>query len=98
VSLTEAYREKLGLSTEEECYAGTGCEQCGQTGYRGFTPIFEVMPFEPDIQQAVIEARTLKDLRNRLMENKIFSLRDDGMRKVKQGVTTVQEVLKATML
>ena len=98
VALSEAHREKLGLSAEDRCYSGKGCDQCGHTGYKGFTSIFEVMPFTEGIKRTIIGSGTANDLRNISASNNVLSLRDDGMRKVKQGITTVQEVLKATML
>lgn len=98
VPLAKAYREKLGLSSDDECYVGKGCKECEQTGYQGVLPLFEIMPFTAEIRQAVLESRHAKDLRHRLAEQGQLSLREDGMRKVKQGLTTVQEVLKATML
>ncbi len=98
VVLPEAHREKLGLSPEDHCYSGKGCEQCGNTGYKGLTSIFEVMLFTEDIKQTIMDSCTVNDLRNLNVSNNVLSLRDDGMRKIKQGVTTVQEVLKATIL
>jgi type IV pilus assembly protein PilB len=98
VALSEAHREKLGLSAEDRCYSGKGCDQCGHTGYKGFTSIFEVMPFTEDVKRTIMGSGTAHDLRNISVSNSVLSLRDDGMRKVKQGITTVQEVLKATML
>jgi type IV pilus assembly protein PilB len=95
--LAEAYREKLGFSPEDHCYAGKGCEQCGYTGYKGLTSIFEVMPFTEDVKQAMMESWTVNDLRDVNARQNIVSLRDDGIRKVKKGLTTVQEILKATM-
>jgi len=98
VSLAEAYREKLGLLPEDGCYVGKGCEKCGGTGYAGLIPIFEVMPVTHDIKRAIMESCTVKELRDLMANEDIWSLRDDGMRKVKQGLATVQDVLKATML
>jgi type IV pilus assembly protein PilB len=98
VPLAETYREKLGLLPEDKCYVGKGCDRCDNLGYVGLLPIFEAMPFTSDIKQAVIEMRNVRELRNLLADKGILSLRDDGMRRVKQGLTTVQEVLKATML
>ncbi len=98
IHLAESYRGKLGLSAEDECYAGKGCDECKYTGYKGVIPIFEVMPMLPEIQQAVLQTRMLKEFREVMAANQIVSLRDAGMTKVKQGITTVQEVLKATMV
>lgn len=98
VALPAAHREKLGLSPEDHCYSGKGCDQCGYTGYKGFTSIFEVMFFTDDVKRTIMESGTANDLRAVSASHNVLSLRDDGMRKVKQGITTVREVLKATML
>lgn len=98
VILPDQHREKLGLAPDDRCYSGKGCELCANTGYKGRLPIFELMLFTDGVKQAVMESPTAHELRIRNAEQHVFSLRDDGMRKVKQGVTTLQEVLKATML
>lgn len=98
IGLPEAHREKLGLSVYDRCYAGKGCDDCGQTGYQGMTPIFEVLPLTDPIQQALLKGCTVHELRALSAEHHMLSMRDDGMRKVKQGITTLQEVLRATML
>lgn len=97
IPLTPAHRERLGLTPDEHCYAGKGCEHCGHTGYQGLTPIFEVFPFTPDVKQVLLESGSAEDLRQLSAEARVLSLRQDGMQKVKQGFTTVQEVLRATM-
>ena len=56
------------------------------------------MPVNESLIPAISESETAKDLRAVMAEQGMVSLRDDGMRKVKLGVTTIQEVLKATML
>ncbi len=98
VPLAESYREKLGLSAGDVCYTGKGCEECGQTGYRGVSPIFEIVPMCPEIQQAVLRTSMLKEFRAVMAAHEIVSLREAGMKKVKQGITTVQEALKTTMV
>jgi type IV pilus assembly protein PilB len=97
VALPEAHREKLGFASDDHCYTGKGCEQCSYTGYMGLTSIFEVMPFTDDVKQAILDSCTVDELQDVNARYHLLSLRDDGMRKVKQGLTTVQEVLKATM-
>lgn len=98
VVLADAYRRKLGLSEEDRCYAGKGCEQCGYTGYQGTALLFEVVTFTDELRQRLTQPCTVKDLRSLCATSQVASLRDDGMRKVRQGLTTVQEVLKTTML
>jgi len=98
VELSDTHREKLGLQPNETCYAGKGCERCGQTGYNGITFLFEVFPFGDTLVSAMTGAASAREIRAMLAEEGIPSLRDDGMQKVKQGVTTIQEVLRATMI
>lgn len=98
VALPAPHREKLGFGADDHCYAGKGCERCNQTGYIGMTPIFEVMILTESIKLALMKSCSISDLRALQTEEHVISLRDDGLRKVKQGFTTVQEVLKATML
>lgn len=98
VELSDAHREKLGLQANETCYAGKGCERCGQTGYNGMTFLFEAFPYGDTLISAMTSAASTREIRTMLAEAGIPSLRDDGMQKVKQGVTTIQEVLRATMI
>lgn len=96
--LAPSHREKLGLSSQDKCYIGKGCEQCGQTGYRGVCLLFEIMVVSDEMRNAIMDGALVKDLREIQSKEGMLILRDDGMRKVRQGVTTVQEILKATML
>ncbi len=98
VELSDAHREKLGLQPNETCYAGKGCDRCGQTGYNGATFLFEAFPFGDALVSAITGTASAKEIRAMLAEEGIPLLRDDGMQKVKQGVTTIQEVLRATMI
>lgn len=98
VALPAPHRQKLGLGPDDHCYVGKGCQRCDQTGYIGLTPIFEVMRLTESMQDALTSSNTAADVRILQAEQHVASLRDDGMRKVKEGLTTIQEVLKATML
>jgi type II secretory ATPase GspE/PulE/Tfp pilus assembly ATPase PilB-like protein len=98
IALADSYRQKLGLAADDVCYAGKGCEQCHYTGYAGLVPIFEILPCTEEIRQALLASSSAKKLRHVMAETGVSSLREDGMRRVKQGVTTVQEVLRATMV
>jgi type IV pilus assembly protein PilB len=98
VVLPAQHRKKLGFGPDDRCYAGKGCDRCDQTGYIGLTPIFEVMRLTEPLKQALMRANRAADLRMLQADHHVASLRDDGMRKVKEGITTIQEVVKATML
>lgn len=98
VTLPVQHRKKLGFGPDDRCYAGKGCNRCDQTGYIGLTPIFEVMRLTEPLKQALMRSDSAADLRTLQADQHVASLRDDGMRKVKEGITTIQEVVKATML
>lgn len=98
IDLPAPHRRKLGFGPDDRCYAGKGCDRCEQTGYMGITPIFEVVRMTDPLHQALSRSDSAADVRSLLSEQGVSLLRDDGMRKVKAGVTTIQEVLKATML
>jgi general secretion pathway protein E len=75
-------------------YHGTGCEQCRGTGYRGRTGIFELMTVDGEIRQLIIEKASAGIIRKKSVMKGMEVLRDNGLQKVKQGVTTIEEVLR----
>ena len=91
----------LGKSAEEvasvQLYRGTGCPLCGNTGYKGRKGVFEMFKVNDDIQRMIFEACTTRELRARARELGMRTLREDGVRKVLAGMTTIEEVLRVTM-
>lgn len=88
----------ISLNEEEKIdfYRGKGCPKCLDTGYRGRIGIFELMIVNEKIHNLII-AKSPRDEINRQAESLgMVSLRDDGVRKVKQGLTTIEEVLRLT--
>ncbi len=75
-------------------YHGTGCEECRGTGYRGRTGIFELMIVDGEIRQLIIEKASAGIIRKKSVMKGMEVLRDNGLQKVKQGVTTIEEVLR----
>ncbi len=75
-------------------YHGTGCEECRGTGYRGRTGIFELMTVDGEIRQLIIEKASAGIIRKKSVMKGMEVLRDSGLQKVKQGVTTIEEVLR----
>lgn len=75
-------------------WKGRGCDHCRQTGYYGRTGIFEILPFDTEIKEAIRRNIDLADLRALARKKGIRSLFDDGMNRVAQGVTTFEEVLR----
>ena len=73
-----------------------GCPACQQTGYRGRVGIYELVPVDEAMQQAVVAGATHPQLRAMARERGFRFLRDDGLLKAWQGVTSVDEVLRVT--
>ena len=94
--------KRLGLNPQEAAkitfYKAVGCEECGGTGYKGRLPIFEVMEMSDAIAQLTMERADTTQLRKQAIKDGMTLLIQDGIRKIKEGLTTVEEVLAvATM-
>jgi type II secretory ATPase GspE/PulE/Tfp pilus assembly ATPase PilB-like protein len=73
-----------------------GCQKCYRTGYRGRHGIFEVFPVDDDMRDLIKSKASARVYREKLAQRKIPSLRRLGIERVRQGVTTVDEVLRVT--
>ncbi len=82
----------------EEVTVGTGCNACRQTGYRGRMAIHELIVVTEAMKNLLMENASLKELEEHLRKNGVRFLIDDGLQKVKQGDTTVEEVLRVASL
>jgi type IV pilus assembly protein PilB len=76
---------------------GRGCERCGRTGYRGRIGLFEVMEMTEGLRQLVIENAPVSALRRLAIEEGMVTLRQSGLRKVRDGLTTLDEVVRETI-
>jgi type IV pilus assembly protein PilB len=92
--------ERLGLSAQDiggrTFYHGKGCDQCHNMGYRGRQGVFEYLPITDPIRDMINERKPTLLLRNKAIELGMRTLREDGIRNVLDGYTTVEEVLKYT--
>ena len=84
------------ISPDQMLWKGRGCDHCRQTGYFGRTGIFEILPYDTEVKDAIRKNIDLGDLRAMVRRKGVRSLFDDGMVRVVQGVTTVEEVLRVT--
>jgi type II secretory ATPase GspE/PulE/Tfp pilus assembly ATPase PilB-like protein len=73
-----------------------GCESCGQTGYWGRQGIFEFFKISEDIQGLILGKKDSNIIKEAARKQGMRTLREDGWLKVKQGVTTISEVLRVT--
>ena len=72
------------------------CENCRSTGFRGRSGIFEILPVTDAIQSHIIARHSAAEVKHEALKNGMRTLRDDGWEKVLQGITTIEEVLRAT--
>lgn len=78
-------------------YKGEGCEMCAHTGYSGRRGIFELMVINDDLRQLIVEKKSASVLRQKAVELGMTSIRQDGWEKVRQGLTTVEEIARVTL-
>src|SRR5438552_17918211 len=76
---------------------GKGCSNCFGTGYRGRFGIFEICVIDDEARKLIYEKVPSSVLRARAREMGMRTLREDGMRKAQAGLTTADEVIKATV-
>jgi type IV pilus assembly protein PilB len=77
-------------------YKGTGCDTCGDTGYKGRAGLYEVMALTPELRRMILRGCSTAELTDQAVEDGMLTLRMDGMVKIKKGVTTLEEIVKET--
>ncbi|MBN1610620.1 MAG: type IV-A pilus assembly ATPase PilB [Polyangiaceae bacterium] len=91
----------LGASPEQTKTAklarGAGCTVCNNTGYKGRIALYEVMKFTDDLKEMVLQGASTAELKTAAIRKGMSTLRASGIRKVLEGVTTAEEVLRVTM-
>ena len=102
----EAYKpdkaslESIGLSPEDvvggKVYRGTGCPNCLHTGYKGRRGIFEFMFLDDDLKSLILRSADANDLKRQAVKKGMTTIRQDGARKVLEGITTIEEVFRVT--
>ena len=97
----EKLLKSMKLSPEEltgvRFYTGEGCEECRHTGFKGRVAIFEFLPVDTDIRKEIIARSSSEKIKSVAIKKGGTTLRQDGWRKVKAGVTTISEVLRVTL-
>lgn len=77
-------------------YQGQGCERCKQSGYFGRTAIYEFIMVDDEIREHIVKKTPANQLRDLAIRKGMVSLRQDGIEKINQGITTLDEVLRVT--
>jgi type IV pilus assembly protein PilB len=76
---------------------GAGCDRCGGAGYKGRVGLFEVMEMSDALRDAAVANAPSTELRKRARLEGMVTLRQSGLQKVREGVTTIEEVVRETM-
>lgn len=89
---------KLGVSDKDSAgrkvYRGKGCVKCHHTGYRGRSGIFELMLLDREMKNLVLKTADSNTIKQLAVEKGMITLRQDGLQKIFQGVTTIEEVFR----
>jgi type IV pilus assembly protein PilB len=88
-------KDEVGTFT---VYKGRGCDKCNNTGYKGRVGLIEVMQIDDDIRELILSGGTAIDIKKKAAENGMISLRRSGLVKIKDGITTIDEVVRETVL
>ena len=89
---------KLGHKSMDKLlvYRGAGCRACGDTGYVGRIGVFEILEMDEHIKKMILRRASSDEIAKQAIKNGMSTLLEDGLRKVLNGVTTLEEVLRVT--
>lgn len=91
-------RAALRLESHETLYRAVGCPQCGMRGYKGRLALMEILPFDAALDELIARRATLRELTEHAVANGFLSLVQDGVRRIREGVTTWEEVSRVVDL
>jgi type IV pilus assembly protein PilB len=91
-----------GFSQEEapsiRTFKGEGCKTCNGTGYKGRIGMYEVMEISEGIQELILVGASAREIRQKAVEEGMLTLRQSGLAKIRSGLTTLEEVLRETVV
>ena len=92
---------ELGVNADEArsitCFHGGGCSACSGTGYRGRVALYEVMPMSEELRDLVLSGASANEIKRTAITVGMMTLRQSGLLKIKQGMTTIEEVVRVTI-
>ncbi|MFZ9839022.1 MAG: GspE/PulE family protein, partial [Opitutaceae bacterium] len=91
-----AYRGRIGIPDETPIYRAVGCRECRQTGFHGRQAIFEWMDTSNEIRQLILQNASTDVIRDAARRAGMTTLAEDGRRLVREGRTTIEEILSVT--
>jgi len=91
----------LGVPPDEvksfQVYKGKGCSLCNNTGYKGRVGLYEVMPMKEEVKELILSRASTSEIKKEAIRLGMKTLRQSGIAKIKEGVTTIEEVLRSTI-
>jgi type IV pilus assembly protein PilB len=99
---TEAELLEAGYTDSEaervtQLYRPAGCQNCGKTGYQGRLGLYEVMPVTEEVERLAAERRSSEEIRRTSIEQGMVTLRQDGLEKVRHGMTSLEEIFRVVV-
>jgi type IV pilus assembly protein PilB len=92
--------KSLGAGDQEietaSCHRGVGCQVCGGSGYKGRVALYEVMPFKDALKELVLQGAAAVEIKGEAIRQGMRTLRMSGVRKICEGVTSVDEIARIT--
>lgn len=89
-------RDQYGNLVPDQLHRGTGCRECQGTGFRGRQGVFEIMAVTDDVRTLILKQAPAHEIRHLAVRHGMRSLREDGWRVIREGRTTVDEVIQNT--
>ena len=93
---------EVGFSKEEagdlKIYKGKGCPTCNNTGFKGRVGLYEVMEITDELRELIIIGASAMELRRKAIDLGMITLRESGLCKIRDGITTIEEVVKETVI
>jgi type IV pilus assembly protein PilB len=83
---------------EVKTYRGKGCDKCNGKGFKGRVGLYEVMEMSEELRELVLVGASSLELKKKSIELGMITLRRSGLIKVREGLTTIEEVVKETVL
>ena len=75
---------------------GKGCMSCSETGYKGRVALYEVMLIKENIKEAILQVASVVELRELGRKNGMRTLRESGLQKIREGMTSLEEIMRVT--
>ena len=92
----------VGYTPEEtktvKTYKGKGCERCNGTGYKGRAGLYEVMEIGDEMRELILVGASALELKKKAIETGMITLRRSGLIKIAAGLTTIEEVVRETVI